>query len=143
MNPFTKNEDRARQKALGDLAREWAQLGIRQGKNLGKNLAFSRESIRDLDQVIDLFHQEIQRTGSDPKKTQTLTYVFGAYLGEALLDNKLRDLGYTWTRLADKSNPLLFGQGAYLDPMERVRQRLEEEDSPRLAEFFLGIVGEK
>lgn len=136
MNPFTKNEDRARQKALGDLAREWAQLGIRQGKNLGKNLDFSRESIRDLDQVIDLFHQEIQRTGSDPKKTQTLTYVFGAYLGEALLDNKLRDLGYAWTRLADKPNPLLFGQGAYLDPIGRVRERLEKGQAAGLEEWF-------
>ena len=118
-----------------------SERAIEFAKNLKKDLDYSAKSISNLDAILELFHQETIKTGENEQKIWSLSYIFGAYLGETLQKNKLESLGYTWTILDDSNIPLLEGKGHFVNPVFQVNQRITKGKEASLIDFYASILG--
>ena len=90
----------------------------------GGLLDFSRDSLRQLDSLID---RDIAKHPLDP---DALSEVIGAYLGETLS----RRLGASWEETP--AGPRLRLGGLVLDPIQRVRLRLARGKRRGLEAYF-------
>lgn len=93
----------------------------------GGLLDFSRDSLRQLDQLIE---RDVAKQPADP---EALSEVVGAYLGETLA----RRLGATWED-ADAGPRMRLG-GLLLDPLRRARLRLVAGPRRSLDRYFAEV----
>ncbi len=61
-------------------------------KNLGIKLDFSEESLNSLDDILEVFHKEIELDTINNDKIIDLSMAFGGYLGEVISKN----IGGVW-----------------------------------------------
>jgi len=68
---------------------------IKIGKDYGKNLDFSDESIKDVDAILDDYHERYLHPEKDnnlmKEKINMFAHVFGIYVGEVLRRNHVQD----------------------------------------------------
>lgn len=108
------------------------QTAIEYARSFEKELDFSHESIKDLEEILDYYSKDIEVSQPTDQQVWSMALIFGSYLGETMLKNGLKKKGYRWDILEDNEIMLLLHKDkSYYTPVDKVYKRLVygQEDS--------------
>ena len=106
-------------------AKEKAQIAVEYAKDFNRDLNYSKDSIRDLEAILDYYHKDIEVSKPTENQIWSMATIFGTYLGETMLKNGLTNEGYDWN-LHEEYNSLMLmtKDGSFTSPLEKVYKRL-------------------
>lgn len=89
----------------------------------GKFFFYTDSSIYDLEQILQGYHENLLHRKADGNQLWSMASIWGAYLGETMLRNGLRDKGYAWDIVDGSSIPVLRNGTAVITPIDKVYKR--------------------
>lgn len=127
-NKFDNNPTSRKMKELAKKAVDYA-------KHFKYNFDFKRESVTELEIVLENYEKATKTVHSSDREIWELAMIFGAYLGEVMLDTGLRKAGFYWAetdsvpflRKDDKTN---------VSPVTKVFKRLKNGSEDNIEPFF-------
>ncbi len=107
---------------------------IEYAKSFDKDFDFSRESIENLEKILEYYHQDISKEQPTENQIYSMALIFGSYLGESILRNASKK-DYTWKMTEDE--PILYKDSAYqMAPVAKVYKRLVNGPEDNVISFF-------
>ena len=120
-----------------DLARELSATAIKYAKQFHKNFDYSKNSIDDLEQILDYYSNDISTSNPTDNQIWSMSLIFGTYLGETMLKNGLAEKGYSWGKTDSSNIPLLIrNDGNYITPNDKVYKRLVNGPEDNVVYFY-------
>lgn len=106
-------------------------------KQFNKNFDYSRNSIEDLEEILDYYSDDISTSKPTENQIWSMSMIFGSYLGEVMLKNGLSEKGYSWGKIDSSNIPLLIkNDGSYLTPNDKVYKRLVNGPEDNVVSFY-------
>lgn len=116
--------------------KELAEKAVEYAKQFNYDFDYRRESVDELETILDSYEQAIKKASASDNEVWDLSLVFGAYLGEVLLDTGLRRGGFKWV---ERDNvPLLEKNDGKtnVSPATKVFKRLKNGSEDNINPFF-------
>lgn len=107
-----------------ETAKEWDYL-----------LDYSGESIASLEELARMFYKTNKSQHLPKNVLWNVAAIYGAYLGETLLRNGLKDLGFSWVEDEDGDPALGRGENR-MYPVSKVYKRITEGPEDSLESFY-------
>jgi len=118
-------------------AKNYSATAIEYAKHFSKNLDYSKDSITDLEEILDYYAKDVCVSKPTENQIWSMAVIFGSYLGEALLQNGLAQKGYSWVRVGSSSIPVLKDEnGNVLTPNDKVYKRLINGAEDAVVSFY-------
>ncbi len=106
-------------------------------KDFNKNFDYSKNSIVDLEEILDFYSNDIFKSKPTEKQIWSMSIIFGSYLGETMLKNGLSEKGYQWGRESSSNIPLLIkADGWRITPIDKVYKRLVNGSEDSVVSFY-------
>lgn len=133
--------DKFRKKSSGgsaaDAAAKLSATAVEYAKSFQKNLDYSPLSIKDLEEILDYYANDLLKSRPTENQIWSMALIFGSYLGETMLKNGLRAKGFAWGREDTSTVPLLLGHdGSYITPNDKVYKRLVNGAEDSVLSFY-------
>lgn len=113
-----------------------AERAVDIAKGLGRELDYTIESVKQLDELAEFFREAKERENLEDDLIRGLAGILGAYLGEVLLRNGLADRGLAW--LEDEEGDMVVGsENCTLHPLTKVYKRITYGPGDELLPFCL------
>lgn len=110
---------------------------IKYAKSFGRKLDYSKDSIKDLEEILDYYANDISKSKPTENQIWSMAVIFGSYLGETMLKNGLAQRGYVWGKDDTSDIPLLSGDdGSYVTPNDKVYKRLVNGKEDDIVSFY-------
>lgn len=118
-------------------ARGNSETAIEFAKSFRKELDYSKNSIKDLEDILDYYSNDISKSKPTENQIWSMSMIFGSYLGETMLKNGLAQKGYKWGRDNTSDIPLLIANnGGYITPNDKVYKRLVNGKQDNVISFY-------
>ena len=116
----------------------YCSTAIAYAQSFGKRLDYSDDSIDDVEEILDFYHQELVRTEEKPTQNQiwSMAVVWGAYLGEVMR----RKMGEPCGWMFEDGEFHLEAAGAKAYPMGKAYKRIVNGPEDSVVSFF-DIIG--
>jgi ABC-type Fe3+-citrate transport system substrate-binding protein len=116
------------QYTVNDMMKAYSEDALDLGKLMDKELDFSEESLKTLEEILDRYHKELPKGlkriffGPSKDKINQISKIWGAYLGEVII----KHLGGEWKMREGLKNAiaLCFDNGIEIYPPAKVNKRL-------------------
>lgn len=109
---------------------------IKYAKDFEKEFDYSRQSIESLDDILQYYYEEIQKTNPAEKSIWKMAVIFGVYLGESLLKAELTSQGYIWSIDEDNVPRLKKDNNFIMSPVDKVYKRLKNGPEDSVLSFY-------
>ena len=110
---------------------------IKYAKSFGRKLDYSKDSIKDLEEILDYYANDISKSKPTENQIWSMAVIFGSYLGETMLKNGLAQRGYVWGKDNTSDIPLLSGaDGSHVTPNDKVYKRLVNGKEDDIVSFY-------
>ena len=112
------------------------ETAVNYAKKFGKDFSYNKKDIADMDNILQYYHEDILKTKPTEKQVRSMALIWGAYLGQCLLNNRLKDLGFEW--IIDRGEPILAQEGRKnkMAPVSKVLKRLLNGPEDSVALFY-------
>lgn len=118
-------------------AQKMSITAIDYAKDFNKEFDYSKNSIADLEEILDYYSNDISKSKPTEKQIWSMSMIFGSYLGETMLKNGLLEKGYFWGKDNSSDIPLLIrDDGGYLTPNDKVYKRLVNGNADNVVSFY-------
>lgn len=108
--------------------------------DFNRNFDFSPGSIKDLEQILDYYSDDIRGNSFSEKEISDLASIFGSYLGQILLNQRFEKEGYIWA-MAEKSSFLVLKKGINtISPIEKVYKRLLMGPEENIITYYSSLI---
>lgn len=135
------NSDNLQSARVEENAKQNCDTAIRYAKSFEKDFDFSRNSIKDLEEILDYYSKDISRDRPTEHQIWSMSIIFGSYLGEVMLKNGLSEKGYKWGIDNTSDIPLLINAaGNYITPNDKVYKRLVNGAEDNVLFFYDAIM---
>ena len=114
---------------------------IKYAKSFDKKFDYSRDSIKDLEEILDYYSNDISKSRPTENQIWSMAVIFGSYLGEVMLKNGLAKKGYVWEKDDTSDIPLLSAGGSYVTPNDKVYKRLVNGKEDDVVSFYDAVMG--
>ena len=108
-----------------ELQEQIAQLNktaLQFANRCGKFFFYTESSIYDLEQILQGYHEDLRSEKPTENQLWSMASIWGAYLGETMLRNGLRDKGFE-SAVADGSPIPVLRNLAVITPIDKVYKR--------------------
>lgn len=102
----------------------------------GKFFFYTDSSIYDLEQILQGYHENLRIEKPTENQLWSMASIWGAYLGETMLRNGLRDKGYAWDIVDGSSIPVLRNGTAVITPIDKVYKRFVNGREDSVLSFY-------
>ena len=126
-------EDRVTESALA-----LAAGAVDYGTQLGKTLDYTPGSVMALDEMLALYHENVDEVEPTESQLYSLALLFGCYLGECIR-RAVPESGCHW--VAVEGEPVLDQQGVRFGPVSKVYRRLIDCEEEGLIPYFHVVAG--
>lgn len=117
-----------------------AEIAVELGMMLGYRLDYSEKSIASLEKLAQFLHKEYRNGDMQEKTASMAAFAFGAYLGETLLWNGLKDHGFAWMK--NEEGEYVVGRDMdWLYPITKMFKRITLGPDHSLTCFYEVVVG--
>ena len=117
------------------MIRELSDTAILAASVVNCELDYSSDSISRLDELVHDIHLSHRRNPKSEDSLTMLAYTCGAYLGETLLRNGLKALGFAWMK--NEEGEYVIGNGEdWMAPVTKVYKRMTEGPYHDLTAFY-------
>lgn len=103
--------------------REVEQTALQFANRCGKFFFYTESSIYDLEQILQGYHEDLRSEKPTENQLWSMASIWGAYLGETMLRNGLRDKGFEWAVADGSPIPVLRNGPAVITPIDKVYKR--------------------
>ncbi len=118
---------------------ENAKIAVEIAAGMGCRLDYSKKSVASLERLAGFYHMAFKMGFVQKNDAIMMASGLGAYLGEVLLRNGLKDLGFTWI---DKENECLISNGEdIMAPITKVYKRITAGPYHDLTDFYEVVLG--
>ena len=118
-------------------ARKNAETAISYAKSFEKEFDYSKNSIKDLEEILDYYSNDISMSKPTENQIWSMSVIFGSYLGEVMLKNGLSKKGYNWGKDDNSNIPLLVNSdNSYITPNDKVYKRLVNGKEDNIISFY-------
>lgn len=118
-------------------AKENSATAVSYAISFEKNLNYSKKSIKDLEEILDYYSNDIFKSKPTEEQIWNMSIIFGSYLGEVMLKNGLYKKGYYWGKNDTSDIPLLItNNGSYTTPIDKVYKRLVNGKEDSIISFY-------
>jgi len=108
--------------------------------DFNRNFDFTPGSIKDLEQILDYYSDDIRGNSFEEKEISDLANIFGSYLGQVLLNQRFEKEGYCWAK-AKKSNFLVLKKDRHtISPVEKVYKRLLMGPKENIITYYTSLI---
>ena len=122
-------------------AKQNCNTAISYAKSFEKDFDYSRNSIKDLEEILDYYSKDISQNRPTEHQIWSMSVIFGSYLGEVMLKNGLSEKGYKWGQDNTSDIPLLINAaGGYVTPNDKVYKRLVNGTEDNVIYFYDAIM---
>lgn len=106
-------------------------------KDFQKDFNYSKESIDDLEGILDYYSNDILKSNPTENQIWSMSIIFGSYLGEVILKNGLFEKGYRWRKDNFSDIPILVADGGWhITPIDKVYKRLVNGKEDSVISFY-------
>lgn len=124
-------------KSYGEYAKKMGQTAVEYAKDFNINFDYSEKSIADLERILDYYHKDISASKPTENQLWSMATIFGAYLGETMLNNGLEEGGFAWGLDAEYNIMLLVGENnSYMTPIHKVYNRFINGPEDSVISFY-------
>lgn len=116
-----------------------ARTAVDYAAQLGRELDYTPASIAALDEILQIYHEDIHRSEPTEDQVYSVALIFGAYLGECVLRSTPADSGCRW--LIVEGEPVLDQMGVRFGPVSKVYRRLTNCEEESLIPYFHVVAG--
>ena len=114
-----------------------SQTAIQYGVPFGKALDYSPASLSDLEEILEYYHQDSEKNCPTENQLWSMALIFGAYLGETLLKNGMREKGFFWDVVDESNIPVLKkNNSSYASPVHKVYKRFVNGSEDSIVSFY-------
>lgn len=117
----------------------WAEMAVEMAEMMGFSLDYSMESIYRLELMAQMMHEEYKKGTMKEDTVRILASAYGAYLGEVLLKNGLKDFGYDWTEADGEIG--IAQEDTTIYPVSKVYKRITQGPYHDLTDFYEVVLG--
>ena len=106
-----------------ELQEQIAQLNktaLQFANRCGKFFFYTESSIYDLEQILQGYHEDLRSEKPTENQLWSMASIWGAYLGETMLRNGLRDKGFEWAVADGSPIPVLRNGPKYPEKLHRL-----------------------
>lgn len=100
-----------------------------------KSFTFIPEDIRELDDILQYYYEESGKSKPTQDQIWSMSLIWGAYLGETMLRNFGRQLGFEWVMEEDQPVITKTGGGT-VAPVSKVFKRLQNGPEDSVLSFY-------
>ena len=115
---------------------EICQKAVKTAASRGWTLNYTPDSVLSLEQLLDGQRKYAKERGASDVYVWNLAVIFGVYLGQTLLHNRLADLGYSWSAGDDGVPFLKKDNDNAIYPVNKVWKRLRGDKSDNVRSFY-------
>ncbi|WP_124099744.1 hypothetical protein [Ruminococcus sp. Marseille-P6503] len=115
---------------------EICRKAVKTAASGGWTLDYTPDSVLSLEQLLDGQSKYARESGASDIYLWNLAVVFGAYLGQTLLHNRLAGLGYSWSSDEDGVPFLKKDNDNAVYPINKVWRRLKDGESDNVRSFY-------
>lgn len=121
------------------IGKDFSNTAVEYAKSFDKELDYSSNSIKDLEEILDWYSKDIEKSKPTENQIWSMAMIFGAYLGQTII--KSCDKEFKWADEGDNI-PVLKKGTITTAPVDKVYKRLVNgpEDS---VESFYRVIEEK
>ena len=131
-----KRNDNRKNTEVELFAKNYSATAIEYAKHFSKNLDYSKDSITDLEEILDYYAKDVCVSKPTENQIWSMSLIFGSYLGEVLLKNGLSQKGYSWGKVGPSNIPVIIRRdGSYLTPNDKVYKRLVNGSEDNVVSF--------
>ncbi len=113
---------------------------IKCAEDFNRVFDFTPGSIKDLDHILAYYGQDVRISKLTDQQVYDLASIFGAYLGQVLLDQKYKEEGFAWIKEEDLSFPILKKDDLVISPIEKVYKRLKNGPGEDIRDYYIGLI---
>ena len=104
-------------------------------EHYGKDFTYKKEDIEELDEILERFHEEYERSGLSDTAMSNISVWAGCYIGQVMLETKLYESGYKWS-LEENEPCLEKNDGNKCFPCTKVWKRIANGREDSVKSFF-------
>ena len=112
-----------------------AEKAVETAKEWDIDLDYSAESIASLERLVQIFYQTNKNQHLPENVLWNMAAVYGAYLGETLLRNELRALGFEWGK-SDEGDNVIRRENNWMSPISKMYKRLTNGPEDSIESFY-------
>ena len=114
---------------------ELAEKAVQTAKEWDLSLDYSAESIASLEELAQMIYKANKSQHLPDNVVWNAAATYGAYLGETLLRNGLRELGFEWADDGE-GNIVIRRDDNWMSPITKVHKRLVNGPEDNLESFY-------
>lgn len=92
----TEKKDTLSENDVEKECKRLSDVAVKCSRIFGEELDYSNESINTLEDMLEYYHSCVEESLLEEDKIVSMAWIFGAYLGETMLRNKLTQCGFEW-----------------------------------------------
>ena len=126
-----------------ELQEQIAQLNktaLQFANRCGKFFFYTESSIYDLEQILQGYHEDLRSEKPTENQLWSMASIWGAYLGETMLRNGLRDKGFEWAVADGSPIPVLRNGPAVITPIDKVYKRFVNGREDNVVSFYIHML---
>ena len=116
-----------------------AATAVEYAASLGKVLDYTPASVSVLDEILQIYHEDIHHSEPTEDQVYSMALIFGAYLGECIRLSVPQDSGCQWVIV--EGEPVLDQMGVRFGPVSKVYRRLTNCEEESLIPYFHVVAG--
>ena len=115
---------------------ELCESAIKMSRVFGKEFNYSGESIKRLEDILKYYHECVERKLVNEEQIASIALIFGAYLGETMLRNKLAECGFQWQYEEEVPIVKHKAEDWTARPVSKVYKRLVNGEEDSVVSFY-------